>query len=305
MTHIPAISVIIPAYDAARTVGVAVDSVLAQTFEDFELIVVDDGSRDATADVVRAREDPRLRCVTTPNGGVAQARNHGLALTSGALVAFLDADDAWHPTKLARQDETMTERPSVGLCYAAAELVDDRMAKIGEDPAPPRAEYCEALLTIGNIVSGGGSSAMVKRSLLTALGGFDPRLSQTADWDMWLRLSLETDFAAIAAPLVRYRKAPDTMSSDPALLERDTFAMFDKFFANPAALHYRPVRRRAYGRQWMVCAGTYLHAGRIGDSLRCLLRGLAEDPRSIRLPLLLPARSAARLAATVRAGRAR
>src|SRR3954469_12256948 len=99
----PEVSVVIPAYNAAQTVGAAVDSVLAQTFGDFELIVVDDGSRDDTAEVVRARKDPRVNCVRTENGGVSAARNRGLDLAAGSLVAFLDADDAWQPAKLERQ----------------------------------------------------------------------------------------------------------------------------------------------------------------------------------------------------------
>src|SRR3954469_10276808 len=99
----PEVSVVIPAYNAAQTVGTAVDSVLAQTFADLELIVVDDGSRDDTAAVVRARDAPRGKLVRSSNQGVAAARNRGLALASGAFVAFLDADDAWQPTKLERQ----------------------------------------------------------------------------------------------------------------------------------------------------------------------------------------------------------
>jgi glycosyltransferase involved in cell wall biosynthesis len=286
--------VIVPAYNAARTVAVALDSVLGQTFADFELLVVDDGSSDGTADVVGSREDARVACVTIANGGVARARNHGLALTSAEYVAFLDADDAWRPTKLERQVQTLSVRPSAGLCFTAAELVDDELRPIGQDPAMLYPDYCEALLTIGNVLSAGASSVLARRSVLRATGGFDPLLSQCADWDLWLRMSLEADFAAIAEPLVLYRQALGTMSSDPALLERDTFALLDKFFASPASMPYRPVLRRSYGRQWMVCSGTYLHAGRMRDALRCARRGVAADPRSLRRPLLLPARLASR-----------
>jgi glycosyltransferase involved in cell wall biosynthesis len=282
--------VIVPAYNAASTVGMAVDSVLAQSCGDFELLVIDDGSSDGTAEVVRVRQDPRVRCATTANGGVARARNHGLGLASGDLVAFLDADDLWHPTKLERQLQMMTRWPSVGLCFTAAEHVDGDLRRIGEDPAVPYPDYCEALLTVGNVVSGGGSSAMARHDLVEHVGGFDPGLSQVADWDLWLRLSLETEFAPISDSLVRYRKTTGTMSGDPTLLERDTFAMLDKFFAGPGGAPRRGLHRRAYGRQWMVCSGTYLHAGRLGDSLRCLRRGVAADPRSLRRPLLLPAR---------------
>ncbi len=297
----PRVSVIVPAHNAARTVGVAIDSVLRQTLTDFELLVVDDGSRDSTPDVVRSREDARVRCVTTPNGGVARARNHGLGLASGDFVAFLDADDVWRPSKLERQLEAMTASPSVGLCFTGAEFVDGELVTLGEDAASRYVDYSRELLIRGNVISGSSSSVMVRRFLVNRAGGFDSQLSQCADWDLWLRLSVETDFHALAEPLVQYRKTPGTMSSDPALLERDTFMLLDKFFANPASQRYRPLRGRAYGNHWMICAGTYLHAGRLKDSLRCVRRGVVADPRSLRRPLLLPARSAARLWRSARA----
>jgi glycosyltransferase involved in cell wall biosynthesis len=283
-------------------VGVAVDSVLEQTFGDFELVVVDDGSSDATAAEVASRTDPRVRCVSVANGGVARARNHGLTLTSGGLVAFLDADDAWRPSKLDRQFAAMSADDMVGLCFTATKRVDDELNIIGEEPALPHADYAEALLTKGNIVPGSASSVMARRPLIWAAGGFDPSLSQCADWDLWLRMSLLTGFAAIAEPLVLYRKAPGTMSTDPGLLERDTLALLDKFFRGPDASPYQYLRRRAYGHHWMVCAGTYLHAGRVGDSLRCIARGVAADPRSFGRPVALPARWAARAWRTVQRG---
>ncbi len=294
-TEIPRVSVILPAYNAAGTVGRAVDSVLGQTFRDFELVVVDDGSTDSTSEVVLSRRDDRVRCVKTANGGVAHARNHGLKASSGEFVAFLDADDAWLATKLERQLDTMIPRPSVGLCFTSAELVDGEFQKIGEDLAVSFTDYSEAFLTVGNIVPGGGSSAVVRRSALDTVGLFDPVLSQCADWDLWLRLSVETDLAPIGEALVHYTKSTDTMSSDPALLETDTFALLDKFFASPASRPYRRVRRRAYSTQWMVCAGTYLHARSLRDSLRCVTRGVLTEPRSASRPLLLPIRAVSRL----------
>jgi glycosyltransferase involved in cell wall biosynthesis len=287
--------VIVPAYNAATTVGMAVDSVLAQTYGDFELLVIDDGSTDSTSQEVRSRDDDRLRCVETENHGVARARNHGLDLSSGEFVAFLDADDAWLPTKLERQLDLMIERPTVGLCFTSAEVVDGEVRRIGEDSALSFRDYTQALLIRGNVVAGSASAAMVRRSLLETTGGFDPQLSQCADWDLWLRLSLEAELDAIGEPLVQIRKAFRTMSSDPALLEKDTFALLDKFFATEASTPYRPFRRRAYAAQWMVCAGTYLHAGRLRDALRCVRRGLFTDPRSLPRPLLLPVRVGSRV----------
>jgi glycosyltransferase involved in cell wall biosynthesis len=286
---------VIPAYNAERTVGFAVDSVLCQTFDDFELIVIDDGSTDRTAQVVKERRDERLRCVTGSNSGVSTARNRGVSLTSAPLVAFLDADDLWSPTKLEHQVAALRTGPSIGLCFTTAEFVDDELRKLGEDRALHYADYAAALLIKGNVISGSSSSVMVRRSLVESVGGFDPAFSQCADWDLWLRLSVATAFEPLDEPLVRYRKAPGTMSSDPALLERDTFALLDKFFSSPSSGEYQRLRRRAYGRQWMVCSGTYLHAGQPREATRCLTRGLRTDPWTVRRPLMLPARSLARV----------
>jgi glycosyltransferase involved in cell wall biosynthesis len=290
----PEISVIIPAYNASRTVGAAVDSVLAQSFTDFELLVIDDGSQDNTADVVTARNDPRVKCVRTENGGVSVARNRGLDLVAGTYVAFLDADDAWKPTKLEQQHRAISEKPEMGLCFASTEHVDDDLRPIALHPAPQRSDYSEALLLEGNIISGSASSVMARTSTINEAGRFDPRLSLCADWDMWLRMSVVTRFLALDEALVRYRSIPGTMSSDPEVLQRDTFAMFDKFYANTASAPYDRLRDRAYANQWMVCAGSYLHAGRLRQSLRCIVAGLRSDPRTVSRLVSFPARWADR-----------
>jgi glycosyltransferase involved in cell wall biosynthesis len=273
-----------------------VDSVLAQTFGDFELIVVDDGSSDDTGDVVRARKDPRLKVIRTENGGVSAARNIGLDAATSLYVAFLDADDAWRPAKLERQHAVMGDRPEVGLCFPSAQLVDDQLRPFGLDPAVDRADYTAALLLEGNVVAGGGSSVLARTSVVDRAGGFDRGLSQCADWDMWLRMSMITRFLPLHEELVLYRSVPGTMSSDPELLERDTFAMLDKFYAEAASTAYAAARKRAYANQWMVCAGTYLHTHRLRDSLRCVRSGLRSDPRTVSRLASLPLRWARRLA---------
>ena len=294
----PELSVIIPAYNAARTIGPAVDSVLAQTFADFELIVIDDGSRDATADAVEAYDDARLSLVRSENRGVSAARNLGLEHASGSFVAFLDADDAWRPEKLERQHASLASAPEAGVCFASAQVVDDGLRAIGLDPAVDRRDFTEALLLEGNIIAGGGSSVMARASLVERLGGFDAELSQCADWDMWLRLSSITGFIPLADALVQYRSAPGSMSSNPDLLEQDTIALLDKFYASQAASAYGRVRRRAYANQWMVCAGTYLQAGRKRDAVRCAAAGLRSDPRTVDRLISLPVRRLRRGART-------
>ena len=261
---------------------------LAQTFADLELIVVDDGSVDDTAEVVAAVIDDRIRLVRTPNAGVSAARNRGIALAHADVIAFLDADDQWLPEKVGRQYHRLISSPGAGFCFGSALLVDATGGTLDEDVAPTRTDYTTALLLEGNVIPGGGSSAMIRRSLIEDAGGFDPVLSQCADWDMWLRLSLVTRFEPIDVPLVRYRQAPGSMSSDPRLLERDTFEMLDKFYSTDISDRYRRLRRRVYARQWMVCAGTYYHSGFRADAVRSATRALRADPRSVSRPVMVP-----------------
>jgi len=290
----PEVSVVIPAYNAERTLGETLASAIAQTFDDFELIVVDDGSTDATADVARAAGDERIRVLTTANRGVARARTHGIQEADGQLVAFLDADDIWMPTKLERQVALLSTRPEVGMCFTAAIRVDADARPIAPMQVREYGDYCAALL-LHSMVAGCISSGVVRRTLALEAGGFDPAFSQSADWDFWLRLSRLTDFAPVPDPLVRYRTYAGNMSSDIPLLERDTFAVLDKFFADPASEPYLPLRSRVYSNHWMICSGSYLHAGHVRASTRCLWRGLVADPASIRRPLGMPRRWIARL----------
>jgi hypothetical protein len=188
----------------------------------------------------------------------------------------------------------MSERPEVGLCFTSTELVDDNFERIGVQQAVARADYTEALLLEGNIIAGTASSSMARTSLVKQAGHFDSALSLCADWDMWLRMSVITSFFAVDEELARYRRVAGTMSSNPAVLERDTFALFDKFYADPASAGYEQVRSRAYASQWMVCAGSYLHAGRLRDAARCVVAGLRTDPRTVGRLVSFPGRWADR-----------
>src|SRR5262249_24442604 len=159
--------------------------------------------------------------------------------------------------KLERQYRVLTDNASIGLCFTAATLIDDERRPIGLDPAPSLADYSEALLLRGNIVAGGGGAGLVRAALCQEGGGFDSQMSQCADWDLWLRLSVVTEFASISEPLVLYRYVAGTMSGNPRLLERDTFALLDKFFDASFSDPYRGLCQRAYANHWMICAGTY------------------------------------------------
>jgi len=291
---VPEVSIVVPAHNAGRTLAQTLASVRAQTVADYEVIVVDDGSTDDTAQVAGEAQDSRVSVVSTANGGVARARNHGIARATGSFVAFLDADDLWRPTKLADQLARLAADPSAGVCVTAATRIDDSSREIGLMRLEDTRDTCAALL-LRSMVAGCVSSGVVRRSLLEAVGGFDPAFSQCADWDLWLRLSRQTRFSLIDEDLVLYRTHCGNMSSNISLLERDTFAVLDKFFACEASGPYLPLRRRAYSNHWLICSGSYLHAREAGNSVRCLANALREDPSNLGHLAGLPRRWCARL----------
>jgi len=208
----PKVSVIIPTYNSARYITAAVESVLAQTFTDYELIVVDDGSTDETRQVLQQYEG-KLTYIYQENQGRSAARNTGIGAASGDYIAFLDSDDLWLPKKLECQVPILDHHPAVALVYSQLLYIDSRGNPVrfrgkwvyGDDESRIIiADRCKDLF-LGCVVSGGGSNAVVRRSLLDEVGLFDEALSYPEDWDLWLRLSRKGPFAYIPEPLGYYR----------------------------------------------------------------------------------------------------
>lgn len=221
----PAVSVVIPAFNAAWCVRRAVDSVLAQRFADFELIVVDDGSTDDTAEILRGYGDA-LRIVSQPNGGMSRARNAGIRIARGRYIAFLDADDRWLPAKLERQVALLDQRPELAFCAATATLEDPEGRVIGtwgckSDGTVSLAEVFSAHA----LIAGGASSVLARRELVQALGGFDEALFGAEDTDLWIRLAARGDFACIAEALVAVLKRPGSVSRNRARMRAGALAM--------------------------------------------------------------------------------
>jgi glycosyltransferase involved in cell wall biosynthesis len=291
---VPEVSVVIPAYNAGHYVPAAVESVLAQTMTDHEVIVVDDGSTDDTAETM-TRFGSRVRYLRQANQGVAAARNTGIAEAHGRYIAFLDADDTWFPEKLERQLVALSARTDCRACYSAFLVVDERLSPLGVCRGLRRTATLEDLITRGNVV-GSICTVLCDRSLFASAGSFDSTLSQCADWEMWIRLATRTEFLYLDEPLATYRQHAANMSRDPALLERDSIAVLEKSFALPAlpnALRRR--RRSAFGRNYMVLAGTYFRAGHGRDFLRCAALSLALSPRQGAYLLAFPLRVARRM----------
>jgi GT2 family glycosyltransferase len=235
----PSVSVIIPAFNQARFLAAAIESVLRQTHHDVELVIVDDGSTDDTPNLLAEYEGrSNVRVIRQQNAGVGAARNAGFVASRGALVTFLDADDYYHPERLARQVERFEKWSAIGFGYCDiirvdvdGKVVDDyevRTARIVLD-----GDIFESLLVGGYFPP---HTVIVRREVFEGSGGFDPDLGGHADLDLWLRLSgsgVLADF--LPEKLAYYRVHPASMSRDRAHMRQTRIRAIEKAVrAHPA-----------------------------------------------------------------------
>lgn len=204
------VSVVVPAYNAARFIGEALRSVLAQVYPAIELIVVNDGSTDHTGDVVRALA-PQALLLEQSNRGLAAARNAGVRAARGRYVAFLDADDAWHPSKLEKQLAVLARYPEAGVVTTLCQKIDAQGRALPTQWKRAMSRLCDRvvdlqdeLLMRGNVLV--VSSAVVRKELLEEAGGFtEEGRMLSEDYDLWLRVAGKTSFYILSEALTDYR----------------------------------------------------------------------------------------------------
>lgn len=201
MTDCPRVSVVVPVYNRAELLGRAIRSVFAQTFSDFELIVVDDGSTDNLARALEQCRDPRRRLLRHDrNRGVAAARNSGVHDARGAYVAFLDSDDEWLPEMLARQHARLeASRPERSLALTGFYLARDQLGRCEARPLQDSADWYLRLLAGCNVSL--GSCALIRRATFDEIGLFDEGMRRFEDWDWLLRYTLKYSIVSIEEPL--------------------------------------------------------------------------------------------------------
>ena len=207
------VSVCLPTYNGAAFVAEAVRSVLAQCWQDFELLVIDDQSTDTTLDIVRSFADPRLQVCQNPQRlGIPRNWNHCLGLARGEYVCLFHQDDVMLPENLERKVEILAADPTVSLVHSAAELITDDsapavpsdwMEDASENFIMPGNRYLRRLLFRGNLVC--ASTVVAHRQKLLDLGGFDEGLGFACDYEMWMKLCVGGSVAFLSQPLVRYR----------------------------------------------------------------------------------------------------
>jgi glycosyltransferase involved in cell wall biosynthesis len=295
----PGVSIVTAARNQGAWIGAAIASVRAQTFTDWELVVVDDGSTDDTAAIVgRAAADGRIRLLAGERRERAAARNRGIAATTGDLVAFLDGDDLWRPEKLARQVAALDAAPAAALCYTIARYVDeqDRPLDVRRPPRAVDGSIFPALVRANVMIL---SSVVARRIALAAVGGFDETLPVFGceDWDLWLRIARRFAVTAVPEELTRYRRHPANTGWTQVLASG--LAVLAKHYADPAtagAARLSPAAARA--RLYWYHAGAVGRRAAVGLAWRAVRASpgsVASRPAAGALATLVLPRAARRL----------
>jgi glycosyltransferase involved in cell wall biosynthesis len=226
----PKVTVIIPAYNAMTYLPHTVDSVFWQTFNDWELLIINDGSSDNIVEWAAQIENSRVKLISQLNQGVSTARNTGITQAQGEYIAFLDADDLWQPTKLEKQLRRFQEYSEAGLVYTWTKLINRQGKPINRILASSLEGNVWEKILVANMI-GNGSAAMVRRSCLDTIGGFDPNLSSAADRDLWIRIASKYSFAVVKEPLTLWRQHSDSMSKQRQAMLEDLRRAIEKNFA--------------------------------------------------------------------------
>ena len=214
----PLISVIMPVYNGEKTIRETIESVFNQTFPDWELIVINDGSQDATLEILNSIQDPRLRVFSYPNAGQATSRNRGISQACGEYISFIDADDLWTPDKLEAQLQVLQANPQAAVAYSWTKCIDEvgQVSRRGSHISVTGDVY-KNLLVVNFLEN--GSNPLIRRQALNEVGSFDESLTPAEDWDLWLRLAARYHFEVVSSPQILYRVSVKSATANVWRLE--------------------------------------------------------------------------------------
>jgi glycosyltransferase involved in cell wall biosynthesis len=284
----PLVSVVIVNHNYGRYLANCINSVFAQTYPNIEIIVVDDGSTDHSLKVLTAYSD-RIRIIQQDNRGPSAARNAGILKSKGEWIALLDSDDYWQPEKLHEQSKYFTE-PAVAMVFCGAEYIDDSGSLLGDTHPVVASDLLPKLATFTSPPICGGSTAVLRSVCLQELGGFDETLSRGEDLDLWIRIAAQYEIRAIPTPLARYRIHPGSISADLDLFQKSNHRVLTKVFSNSTCARVHHLRRRAFGRFYMVLAASHFNKGNCMRATRFASKALLYRPAEVSRLLSLPFR---------------
>lgn len=232
------ISVIVPVYNGEKTLRETIQSVLNQTFTNFELIIINDGSQDSTLEIISRIHDSRIKVFSYPNSGVSASRNRGISHGMGEYITFIDADDLWTADKLEKQLKALQENLQAAVAYSWTQCIDEsgQFSRRGSNISAAGDVYAKLLLVdfIEN-----GSNPLIRRQALTEVGNFDESLTHSEDRDLWLRLAARYHFVAVPSPQILYRLSTNSASANVVKMEAGSLQFVEKAFAQaPEPLQY-------------------------------------------------------------------
>jgi glycosyltransferase involved in cell wall biosynthesis len=230
-----------------------------------------------------------VRVIEQPNRGVSAARNAGVAAAPGELLAFLDADDRWLPQRIERGLDVLERFAEAGAVVCGTQVVDRELNPVRQMRQDERLTPQELLLCRAEVVSA-SSNLLIRRDLLQALGGWDERLSTSADWALMYRLLESGRLRTIDDPLVQYRVHDSNMSSSVEAFEHDMLSAYRDVFSDPSRNDLRCLRRRAYANLHRAIAGSYFVTGQFGLFARHAGRSVAFHPSTLSYFLAMPLR---------------
>ena len=252
----PKISVIIPTYNRGQYITQALESVLNQTFHDYEIIVIDDGSTDNTQEILKKFEG-KIISLRQDNQGISNTRNRGINESHGAYITFLDSDDFWAPDKLEEQVKILDAYPKVGIVYARMPIINERGEKIGMKPAGVSGKNFKELLEVwGDIPT---STVMTRRDCFEKAGLFESPLEPMEDIDMWIRIARFYDLYEIENKvLAYYRRHEEQITSKKTRVYNGLLRIYTKIYDNYPEAPRNLMLKRIVENQYLLAKENYL-----------------------------------------------
>lgn len=284
------ISVVMPVYNVQEYIETAVNSVLSQSLRDFELLIIDDESKDRSIELCKQFKDSRIKIIHQKNRGLAGARNTGIRNATGEFIAFLDSDDFWHPGKLQQHYDLMQKNSSCGFSFSASQFVNENGDSIARRQQPKRTKNYDAAYIFCRNPIGNGSSPVIRRDVLDQISFFqdsvdhkqyfDETLRQSEDVECWTRIALKTQtlFLYIQDPLTYYRVNNSGLSAD-VVKQLDTWcSILEKFQI------YAPEFAKNYGKlakafQLRYLARRLVFQKQLFSASRTILSAIKTDKR--------------------------
>lgn len=282
------VSVVIPTYNYARFIGEAIESILVQTHPISDIVVVDDGSTDETQQVV-AKFGSKIRYIKKENGGVCSARNVGIENSTGDFIAFFDADDISHPTKIEKQLAKFAEDAEVGLVHCGIRELDADGNIIQLNQNGKEGWVADEMLLLKPTIIGPGGTIMVRREVIAAVGAFDEQIEIYEDWEFCYRIARKYKIGFVNEALIDYRLHGDNSHLNLEKMERSLKIAFAKAFETGDKKIQR-LRRESYSNFYKVLAGSYFHQRNYPMFVKNALKSLWLKPSNIKYSLTSPVR---------------